>query len=204
MTFVFDASSFPLMPEPEPILQEDMDKLTSQIKELELENTQLRVELNRAKERKHVLEDKGKQVREKFEDSKKRLRLAEGQRVWVGGALQGANFEVDFRNEELDRASRIIKDLENTVERSNAMKKEAREDYEAQILELRTTLKEYKDLLAKEQLEKEKIHRSFMREQFNLGRACEQIKNLKRGIYDQAYVELQNNCNHWEERCHGL
>jgi hypothetical protein len=102
MPFLFDPSSFPLMPEPEPILQEDMDKLTSQIKELELENTQLRVELNRAKERKHVLEDKGKQVREKFEDSKKRLRLAEGQRVWVGGALQGANSELDFRNEELD------------------------------------------------------------------------------------------------------
>ena len=34
------------------------------------------------------------------------------------------------------------------------MKKEAREDYEAQILELRTTLKECKDLLAKEQLER--------------------------------------------------
>ncbi|XP_050885453.1 uncharacterized protein LOC127091004 [Lathyrus oleraceus] len=146
------------MPEPKPILQEDMDKLTSQIKDLELENTQLRVQLNRAKECNHVLEDKGNQVCEKFEDSKKRLRLAEGQIVWVGGALQGANYELDFRNDELDRASRIIKDFENTVERSNAMKKEAREDYEAQILELRTTLKEYKDLLAKEQLEKEKIH----------------------------------------------
>ncbi|XP_050875887.1 uncharacterized protein LOC127079543 [Lathyrus oleraceus] len=146
------------MPEPEPILQEDMDKLTSQIKELELENTQLRVQLNRAKERNHVLEDKGKQICEKFEDSKKRLRLADGQRVWVGGALQGANSELDFHNKELDRASRVIKDLENTVERSNAMKKEVREDYEAQILELRTTLKEYKDFLAKEQLEKEKIH----------------------------------------------
>ncbi|XP_050877467.1 uncharacterized protein LOC127081229 [Lathyrus oleraceus] len=194
MSFLFDLSSFLLMPEP--ILQEDMDKLTSQIKELELENTQLRVQLNRAKERNHVLEDKGKQICEKFKDSKKRLRLAEGQRVWVGGALQGANPELDFCNDKLDQASRIIKDLENTVERSNAMKKEAREDYEAHIIELRTTLKEYKDLLAKEQLEREKIHRSFLCESFNLGRACEQIKNLKRGIYDQAYVELQINGRH--------
>ncbi|XP_050893147.1 uncharacterized protein LOC127098561 [Lathyrus oleraceus] len=71
--FLFYPYSFPLMPEPEPVLQEDMDKLTSQIKELKLENTQLRVQLNRAKERNHVLEDKGKQVCEKFEDSKRRL-----------------------------------------------------------------------------------------------------------------------------------
>lgn len=50
-----DPYSFPLMPEPEYILQEDMDKLINQIKELELENTQLPVQLNCAKERNHVL-----------------------------------------------------------------------------------------------------------------------------------------------------
>lgn len=33
------------------------------------------------------------------------------------------------------------------------------EDYEAQILELRTTLKEFKNLLAKEQLERERERR---------------------------------------------
>ncbi|XP_050897097.1 uncharacterized protein LOC127103903 [Lathyrus oleraceus] len=190
MSFLFDPSSFPFMPKPKPILQEDMDKLTNQIKELELENTQLRVQLNRAKERNHVLEDKGKQLCEKFEDSKKRLRVVEGQRVWVGGSLQRDNSELDFRNDKLDQAYRVIKDREKTIERSNAMKKEAREDYEAQILELRTTLKECKDLLSKEQLEREKIHRSFLREQFNLRRACEQIKNLRMGIYDQAYIDL--------------
>lgn len=70
------------------------------------------------------------------------------------------------------------------------MKKEARKDYEAQILELRTTLKECKDLLAQEQLESEKVYRSFLRKQFNLGIACEKIKNLKMGIHDQAYLEL--------------
>ena len=71
MLFLFDPSSFSLMPEPEPILQEDMDKLTNQFKELELENTQLRVQLNRVEERNHVLEDKGKQVCENFEDRKR-------------------------------------------------------------------------------------------------------------------------------------
>lgn len=70
------------------------------------------------------------------------------------------------------------------------MKKEAREDYKAQLLELRTTLKECKDLLAKEQLEREKVHWSLLREKFNLGRACDHIKNLKMGIYGQAHMEL--------------
>lgn len=39
MHFLYDPSLFPLMPEPEPILQEDIDKLTDKIRELELENT---------------------------------------------------------------------------------------------------------------------------------------------------------------------
>lgn len=36
MSLLFDPSSFLLMPGPEPILQEDMDKITNQIKEPEL------------------------------------------------------------------------------------------------------------------------------------------------------------------------
>lgn len=52
------------------------------------------------------------------------LRKVEGQRVWVGGALQGANFELDFHNNKLDQAYQTIKDLERIVERSNTMKKE--------------------------------------------------------------------------------
>lgn len=69
------------------------------------------------------------------------------------------------------------------------------------MLEPRTTLKEFRDLLAQEQLEREKVYRSFLRRQFQLGRAYEQIKNLNMGIYDQAYLELQNDCRYWEERC---
>lgn len=127
MPFLFDPSSFPLMPEPEPILQEDMDKITNKIRKLKLENTQLRVELSRAKQHNTVLEDKGKQVSEEFEVSKKRLREVEGKRVRVGSSLQGASFELDFRNNKLDQSYRTIKDLEKPVERYNTMKKEARE-----------------------------------------------------------------------------
>lgn len=77
------------------------------------------------------------------------------------------------------------------------MNKEDCEDYKAHVLYLRITLKECKDLLAKKQLEREKVHRSFLGEEFNHGRACEKIKNLKMGIYDQVYVELQNDCRYW-------
>ena len=62
MPLLYDPSSFLLMPEPEPILQEDVDKLTNQIQDLELENGQLRVRLNRTKQRNFDFEDKGKQV----------------------------------------------------------------------------------------------------------------------------------------------
>ena len=71
------------------------------------------------------------------------------------------------------------------------MKKAAREDYEAQILELTNIVKEWKDLLTHEQLEKEKTYQSFLHEKFQLRRACEQIKILKKGIYEQAYLDLQ-------------
>lgn len=46
MYFLLDPSPFPLMPEPDPILQEDVDKHTDKIQELELDNTQLRVQLS--------------------------------------------------------------------------------------------------------------------------------------------------------------
>lgn len=122
MPFLYDSSSFPLIPEPEPILQEDMDKPINKIRELELEKTQLRVQLNRTKQCNNVLEDKGKQVIEEFDAKKKRLREVEGQRVWVGGSLQGENSELDFCNNKLDQAYRTIKDLEKTVESLNATK----------------------------------------------------------------------------------
>lgn len=181
------------MPEPEPVLQEDVDNITNKIRELELENTQLWVQLSCTKQRNKVLEDKGKQVKEEFMSNKKILREVLGKREWVGDALVGANSELNFCNNKLDQAYHTIKDLEKVVEMSNMMKKEAKEEYEAQILELRTTFKDCRDLLAHEKLERENVYRGFFCEQFQLRRAYEQIKNLKKWIYDQAYLELQNN-----------
>lgn len=63
--------------------------------------------------------------------------------------------------------------LEKIVELSNTIKKATREDYEAQILELGNTIKECKDHLSREKIEKEKIYRGYMHEKFQLESACE-------------------------------
>lgn len=107
------------------------------------------------------MEDEGKKIKEKFENNKKRIRDEKEKKEWVGGALLGANSKLNIRNNELDRAWHIFKDLEKTVELSNAMKKASREYYEAQIPELRNIIKECKDHLSYEKIEKEKIPRVY-------------------------------------------
>ncbi|XP_050889388.1 uncharacterized protein LOC127094624 [Lathyrus oleraceus] len=47
LPFPFDPSIYSLVPEPEPILPEDVEKLNARIKELELENADLRLKLGR-------------------------------------------------------------------------------------------------------------------------------------------------------------
>ncbi|XP_050876506.1 uncharacterized protein LOC127080221 [Lathyrus oleraceus] len=56
----FESSCLPKVPGPKPILQEDVDKLTSKVSELELENTLLRLQLIKEKQKGDDLEDKGK------------------------------------------------------------------------------------------------------------------------------------------------
>lgn len=92
-----------------------MDKHTDKIREIELENTQQRVQLGRTKECKYALEDMGKQVCEEFAVNKKRPRGVAGQRIWAGGALLWANSNLDARNNKVEKVYRTIKDLEKTV-----------------------------------------------------------------------------------------
>ena len=89
--FYYESPSLPQIPEPEPILQEDVDKLTSKISELELENTRLRFQLIKEKQRGDDLEDEGKEVKTLYETSKKRAMEEKVKKEWVGGALLGAN-----------------------------------------------------------------------------------------------------------------
>lgn len=104
------------------------------------------------------LEDEDEKVKTLYESSKKRAMEEKGKKEWVGGALLRANSELSGRNNELNRAWRVIRDLERTLELSNMDKKSVREYYEAQINELRKTIKEYQEHVFRERLEKEKIH----------------------------------------------
>lgn len=136
--------------------------------------------------------DEGKKVKTLYESNKKRAREEKGKKEWVSGALLRADLELSGRNNELDRVYRVVWDLERTLELINMDKKSAREDYEAQINELRKTIKEYQDYASREKLEKEKIHRAYLHEKFQLGRAHEKIQNMKALITDEAYQELRN------------
>lgn len=113
--FYFESSSLPEVPEPKLILQEDVDKLTSKISELELENTLLRLQLIKEKQRGDDLEYECKQVKNLYQSSKKRAREEKWKKEWVGGAVLGANFELSCRNNELDWAWCIVWDLERTL-----------------------------------------------------------------------------------------
>lgn len=61
-------------------------------------------------------------IKENFEYSKKRLRNEKGKREWVGGAHLGVNYELNGHNDKLDRAWRVVRDLEKPVELSNLAK----------------------------------------------------------------------------------
>ena len=80
MPFYLDSSSLPQVPELEPILQEDVDKITSKINELELENTRLWLQLIKDKQRGDDLEDEGKEVKVLYETSRKRAREEKGKK----------------------------------------------------------------------------------------------------------------------------
>ncbi|XP_050875763.1 uncharacterized protein LOC127079424 [Lathyrus oleraceus] len=74
LQFPFDPSIFPLVPESEPILPEDVEKLNAKIKELELENFELRIKLNRTTLENENLKDERQENDRDLEASNKRER----------------------------------------------------------------------------------------------------------------------------------
>lgn len=80
MPFYLESSSLPQVPEPEPILQDDVDKLTSKINELEMENTRLRLQFIKEKQMGDDLEDEGKEVKTLYETNRKREREEKGKK----------------------------------------------------------------------------------------------------------------------------
>ncbi|XP_050876361.1 uncharacterized protein LOC127080074 [Lathyrus oleraceus] len=76
LPFIFNASAFPKIPEPKPILPEDMEKLAAKVKELELENTELQIQMNQA-----ILENQNLKDERKGKAQEARATLDEYQQV---------------------------------------------------------------------------------------------------------------------------
>lgn len=70
----------------------------------------------------------------------------------MGDALGGVSSELTNKRKELERAKHLIQDLKKIVDQATKLKKEAREGFEAQILEPRDAIKAYQDYLSREQL----------------------------------------------------
>ncbi|XP_050889582.1 uncharacterized protein LOC127094852 [Lathyrus oleraceus] len=154
LSFPFDPSIFPPVPGPEPILPEDVEKLNAKIKELELENSELRLKLNRTPLENENLKDERQEKDRDLEASNKRARTFEDKKDELDDILIGTKFMFKTKNEELKKAHLKIQELDKMLERSLMEKREARLDYEAQIRELRDTLKNCKDKLSREVLRK--------------------------------------------------
>ncbi|XP_050919480.1 uncharacterized protein LOC127137027 [Lathyrus oleraceus] len=80
LPFIFNASAFPKVPESKPIFPKEMEKLVAKVKELELENTELRIQMYRAILENQNLKDEHKGKAQELEDINKRARLLEDQK----------------------------------------------------------------------------------------------------------------------------
>ncbi|XP_050878039.1 uncharacterized protein LOC127081857 [Lathyrus oleraceus] len=144
LPFIFNASAFPKIPEPKPILPEDMEKLTTKVKELELENTELRIQMNRAILENQNLNDERKGKAQELKDSNKRSRLLEDQKDDLDHILIGSTSVIQTRKEDLKKDEYRICELGRMLDRSLMETKEIKLDFEAQIRELKDTLKKCK------------------------------------------------------------
>ncbi|KAI5438410.1 hypothetical protein KIW84_024236 [Lathyrus oleraceus] len=114
LPYPFDPSIYPLVPEPEPILPEDVEKLNARIKELELENADLRIRLGRVSIENGNLKDNQQKKDKELEVSNKRARESEARREKFGQALystkSGSTADSEIRTRELENTIQKYKD----------------------------------------------------------------------------------------------
>ena len=197
LPFPFDPSIYPLVPEPEPILPEDVEKLNARIKELELENADLRIRLGRVSIENGNLKDDQQKKDKELEVSNKRARESEARREKFGQALFSTKSVFKSKEEELDRALLRIQKLNKTLELTLEMKREARLISEIRTRELENTIQKYKDALEREKLKTEESERVCTRLKHHLDRADARIQALEGGDQDAAYMVLLNECRYW-------
>ncbi|KAI5437923.1 hypothetical protein KIW84_023883 [Lathyrus oleraceus] len=194
----FVAAAFPKTLEPEPILPEDMEKLTTKVKELKLENTELRIQMNRVILENQNLKEERKGKAQELEDSNKRARLLEDQKDDLDHILIGSTSVIRTRKEELKKVEYRICELGRMLDKSVMDKKEIKLNFKAQIRELRDTLKKCKEKLSREILLKEEAERNCHHLKYQLEEANRRFAVLESQEGDAAYLLLKNGCVYWK------
>lgn len=117
-----------------------MEKLNAKVRELELENNELQIKMNRVVLENQNLKDERKGKAKELEDSNKRARLLEDQKDDLDHILIGSTSVIQTIKEELKKDEYIIYELGRMLDRPLVEKKETKLDFEAHIRELKDTL----------------------------------------------------------------
>ncbi|XP_050918335.1 uncharacterized protein LOC127135738 [Lathyrus oleraceus] len=125
----------------QPILPKDVEKLNAEIKELELENSELWLKLYRTTLGNENLKDERQEKDRDLKASNKRARTFKDKKDELDDILIGTKYVFQTKNVEIKKSHLKIQELDKFLERSLVEKREARLDYEAQICEIRETLK---------------------------------------------------------------
>ncbi|XP_050877928.1 uncharacterized protein LOC127081751 [Lathyrus oleraceus] len=194
LPYILKAPALPKTPEPEPILPEDMEKLVTKVKELEVENAELRIQMNRVILENQNLKEERKGKAQELEDSNKRARLLEDQKDDLDHILLGSTSVIRTRKEELKKAEYRICELGRLLDKSLMDKKEIKLDFEAQIRDLREALKKCEEKLSREILQKEEAERNCHHLRYELEEATRRFAILESQEGDAAYLLLKNDC----------
>ncbi|KAI5382609.1 hypothetical protein KIW84_070157 [Lathyrus oleraceus] len=179
LPYILKAPALPKTPEPEPILLEDMEKLVTKVKELEVENADLRIQMNRVILENQNLKEERKGKAQELEDSNKRARLLEDQKDDLDHILLGSTSVIRTRKEELKKAEYRICELGRLLDKSLMDKKEIKLDFEAQIRDLREALKKCEEKLSREILQKEEAERNCHHLRYQLEEATRRFAVLE-------------------------
>lgn len=198
LPYILKAPAFPKTPEPEPILPEDMEKLVTKVKELEVENAELRIQMNRVILENQNLKEERKGKAQELEDNNKRARLLEDQKDDLDHILLGSTSVIRTRKEELKKAEYRICELGRLLDKSLMDKKEIKLDFEAQIRDLRDALKKCEEKLSREILQKEEAERNCHHLRYQLEEATRRFAVLESQEGDAAYLLLKNDCVYWK------
>lgn len=186
LPYPFYPSIFPLVPEPEPVFPEDVEKLNAIIKELEAENSELRTKLNRVTLENESQNDDQQNKDKKLEASNKRAKESNERREKFGHALKGTKYVFKTKNQELDQVALKIQELNKTVERTLEMKRETRLISEIRTHELENTIQRCKDTFAHEQLWIEESGRACIRLNYQLEQSNRRIRAHESMDHDVA------------------